>query len=494
MAGTLPLHISLTDSLPIINESDNIDIKIKSTPIPLSILLAANYNLEDPGGKFICDLIINNTIKDPFINGNILIKDGMIKNPFWGIDYQKINIDLVAEKDRFVLKKFEVARDAGSINATGYMQLDFSGEDDSIISSDLKLMADKFFITQHKDFELQISSDIQFQNYEEGPRIGGEIDIIRSNFYLPAVLERLGGIATGSDDAKPLLVKTRDTQINDNPHMSNEVIHVNVRDTLQAPKFLEMLEGDIAIKMNGNTWIRNPQLRVELEGNLIMGFSEGDVLVSGPLKTVRGQYDILGRRFIVVEGLVEFQGRRNVITPIKLEAQYEYRTTGRERKFLVLKVSGDLQNPVIKFYEDLNELSQEDAISIILHGRKKNELNYSNQSDLAGSSLESTAAMGLVSNYLSDRVSRSVGDNLQLDVMEVNATDNWKSANFIIGKYITNDLFVTYKREFGQNNDNDLAPETITLEYEIWKQIYLQLIQGHPRESGVDLFFKIDLE
>ena len=121
-------------------------------------------------------------------------------------------------------------------------------------------------------------------------------------------------------------------------------------------------------------------------------------------------------------------------------------------------------------------------------------MNYSNQSELAGSGLENTAAMGLVSNYLSDRVSRSVGDDLKLDVIEVNATDNWKSANFIIGKYITNDLFVTYKREFGQTHDNDIAPETITLEYEIWKQIYLQLIQGHPRESGVDLFFKIDLE
>jgi len=492
--GSLPLHFSLTDTLPLFNEEAAFKVNIKSTPIPLSVLMATDYDFETLEGTLIWDMSIGNTLSNPSFNGSLLIKDGLMKIPYWGIDYQNINMELFAENDQFILKKFEVLRDRGRLNASGSMQLDLAGEDASIMSSDLILMADKFFITQHKDFELQVSSEIQYSDEEEGPRIGGEVEITRSNFYLPAVMARLGGISTGSDDAKPLLVKARESQIKANPNKSDPAVVLIVKDTLNAPEFLDMLKGDIVVKLNRNTWIRDPQLRVELEGNLNMGFSEGKVSLLGPVKTVRGQYDVLGRRFIVVEGQVDFQGSKSTNIPIKLEAQYEYRTTGRERRFLVLKVSGDLQNPVIKFYENLNELSQDDALSILLHGRKKDELNYSNQSELAGSSLENTAAMGLVSNYLSDRVSRSVGDDLQLDVIEVNANDNWKSANFIIGKYITNDLFVTYKREFGQTNDNDIAPETITLEYEIWKQIYLQLIQGHPRESGVDLFFKIDLE
>jgi autotransporter translocation and assembly factor TamB len=424
--------------------------------------LATDYNFEALNGSLIWDMSIGNTLSDPSFNGNLSIKDGLMKIPYWGIDYQNINMELFAENDQFILKKFEVLRNRGRLNASGSMQLDLAGEDASIISSDLKLMADKFFITQHKDFELQVSSEIHYRDEQEGPRIGGEVEITRSNFYLPTVMNRLGGITSGSDDPTPRLVKVRDEQLGTSPHESDPAVSMVSTDTLHAPEFLDILKGDIVIKLNRNTWVRDPQLRVELEGNLNMSFSEGDVVLSGPLKTVRGQYDVL--------------------------------STGREKRFLVLKVSGDLQNPVIKFYDDLNELSQEDAISILIHGRKKDELNYSNQSELTGSSLETSAAMGLVSNYLSDRVSRSVGDDLKLDVIEVNATDNWKSANFIIGKYITSDLFVTYKREFGQTNDNDIAPETVTLEYEIWKQIYLQLIQGHPRESGVDLFFKIDLE
>jgi translocation and assembly module TamB len=492
--GSLPLHISMTDTLPLFNEEAGFEVTIKSTPIPLSVLVATDYNFEALEGKLICDLSVGNTLANPSFNGNILINDGLMKIPYWGIDYQNINVDLSAEKDRFILKKFEVSRDAGTLNASGAMQIDFAGEKESIISSDLKLVADKFFIVQHKDFEFQISSELQYTDEEDGPRIGGDVEILRSNFYLPAVLDRLGGVSKGSENAKPLLVKAREAQMEVNAGESDPALKLIVKDTLKAPEFLDLLNGDIEVKLNRNTWIRNPQLRVELEGNLKVGFSEGHFSLLGPVRTVRGQYDVLGRRFVVVEGLVEFQGRKNVKIPIKLEAQYEYRTTGRERRYLVLKVSGDLNNPIIKFYEDLSELSQDDAISILLYGRKKDELNYNNQSELASTRLENTVAMGLVSNYLSDRVSRSVGDNLKLDVIEVNATDNWKSANFIIGKYITNNLFVTYKREFGQTDDNDIAPETITLEYEIWKQIYLQLIEGHPRESGVDLFFKIDLD
>ena len=315
--GSLPLHISMTDTLPLFNEDAGFEININSTPMPLSLLLAADYNFETLEGKLICNMHVGNTFSNPSFDGELLIKDGRMKIPYWGIDYQNINMELFAEKDRFVLKKFEVSRDAGKLIASGSMQLDFASENESIMSSDLKLIADKFFIVQHKDFELQVSSEMQYSEKAEGPRIGGEVDIIRSNFYLPSVMARIGGITTGSEDGKPLLVKAKEAQAKANIDDTDLPITLNVKDTLSAPEFLDLLEGDIVVKLNGNTWIRDPQLRVELEGNLNMKFSEGQVSLLGPIRTVRGQYDVLGRRFIVVEGLVEFQGRQNANIPIK---------------------------------------------------------------------------------------------------------------------------------------------------------------------------------
>jgi autotransporter translocation and assembly factor TamB len=100
--------------------------------------------------------------------------------------------------------------------------------------------------------------------------------------------------------------------------------------------------------------------------------------------------------------------------------------------------------------------------------------------------------MGIVSNILSDRLSRSLGEDLSLDIIEVNARDNWKSATFMVGKYLTENLFLTYERSFGEGDQNVTNPETISLEYQVSKSFFLQLIQGDAKVSGLDMFFKIE--
>jgi autotransporter translocation and assembly factor TamB len=220
---------------------------------------------------------------------------------------------------------------------------------------------------------------------------------------------------------------------------------------------------------------------------------KGDFVLKGPVNIVRGQYDLLGRRFIVNEGKVEFLGGEAIKSPFYLEAEYLYRTVGREKRALVVEITGNLEYPVINFRDDNNPISEEDAISIVLYGRKRDELSFGAQSDMAEIT-GGTAALGYVSNIVSDRLSRSVGDDLSLDVIEVNATDKWQNANFVVGKYITENIFVTYKREFGQNMDNNLNPETISMEYEIRRNFFFQMIQGNPQESGYDFLIRFNWE
>jgi len=62
----------------------------------------------------------------------------------------------------------------------------------------------------------------------------------------------------------------------------------------------------------------------------------------------------------------------------------------------------------------------------------------------------------------------------------------------LVGKYLTNELFISYQREFGDTNDRDVAPELVTIEYEITRNIYLQLIEGDSRARGADMIFKVE--
>ena len=490
--GYFPLHFSLTDTLDIFNPAESIDLEIKSEGIPVGLFFSNPKMFPEISGTLLCDFTLKNTLSDPTIRGNLHLKNGALRSPYWGIDYNNIELNISAFDNKFSLEKFQIFTTKGKINASGEIQLDYNRPKKKIVFSNLRILADKFYLLEHKDFEIQISSDIKYQMEQGKPILSGYVDVNKSSFYLPTIMDRAGYITTESEETKPALVKARNRNLGIMDIQKKPSIIKSGTDTLQAPGFLEVLEGEIELRISRNTWIRNPQLRLELGGNLNMRMKDGDFFLKGPVDIVRGQYDLLGRRFTVIEGYINFQGSKEFKPPIYLEAEYIYRTVGREKRALVLKVTGNIEYPIVTFLDSNNEISQDDAIAIILYGRKTDELSFGSQSDVTNESNVNTAAMGIVSNIVSNQLSRSVGDNLQLDVIEVNATDNWQSANFIVGKYITQDIFVTYKREFGQSMDNNLYPETISMEYEIQKYLFLQLIQGSPQISGYDFLFKYD--
>jgi translocation and assembly module TamB len=489
--GHLPLHLSLTDTLDIFDDQKSISLDIKSEAIPVGLFLQNLKLFPETSGILLCDFTLKNTLADPNIQGYLHLRDGLLKSPYWGIDYKDINFKISALDDKFSLKEFQIISSDGNLNASGEIQLDYKESDDKVIYSNMNVLANNFFLLKHKDFEILISADIKYQMEKGKPIIGGYVDLIRSSFYLPTVMDRAGYVTDSAEEIKPVLIEAREKKIAlNNPQKEKVSVQVQ-RDTIEVPGFLDLLEGELELRINRNTWVRNQQLRVEFGGNIKMIVDKGKYSLRGPVDIVRGQYDLFGRRFTVIQGKIDFLGGETINPPIYLEAEYVYRTVGREKRSLVIKVTGNLEYPIITFLENNNQISQDDAISIVLYGRKKDELSFGTQSDVAEMD-GSTAAMGIVSNIVSDRLTRSVGDDLRLDVIEVNATDNWQNANFVVGKYITQNIFVTYKREFGQNLDNNLYPETISMEYEIRKNLFLQMIQGSPQDSGYDLLFRFD--
>jgi translocation and assembly module TamB len=489
--GHLPLHLSMTDTLDMLDYHKSISLDIKSESIPVSLFLQNLKAFPETSGTLLCDFTFSNTLAHPEIKGYLQLLDGKLNSPYWGIDYQDIDFKIVANDDRFSLDHFEVKTADGNMTASGEIHLEYGESKDKVIYSNMNLLATNFNLLKHRDFEILIYSDIKYQMENNKPTVGGYVNVNRSSFYLPTVLERTGYVTSVSDKIKPALIEAKERKLESNQTQLAEVTEQAQIDTIEVPGFLDLLEGELEVRVNRNTWIRNPQLRLELGGNLRMIVDKGNFLLKGPVTIIRGQYDLLGRRFIVNEGKVEFLWGEAIKSPFYLEAEYVYRTVGRAKRSLVVEVTGNLEYPVINFRENNNPISEDDAISIVLYGRKKDDLSFGTQSDMAEMG-GGTAALGYVSNLVSDRLTRSVGDDLSLDVVEVNATDNWQKANFVVGKYITENIFVTYKREFGQNMDNNLNPETISMEYEIQRNFFFQMIQGNPQESGYDLLLRFN--
>ena len=72
--------------------------------------------------------------------------------------------------------------------------------------------------------------------------------------------------------------------------------------TLELPSYIAAI--DLAIP--GNTWIRTPDARVELQGNVTLYHDEKGTYLRGELNLVRGWYNVYGNKFSITSGKLQF--------------------------------------------------------------------------------------------------------------------------------------------------------------------------------------------
>jgi autotransporter translocation and assembly factor TamB len=257
--------------------------------------------------------------------------------------------------------------------------------------------------------------------------------------------------------------------------------------------FYNDLLGSLKIRIPRNSWLKSPDMRMEISGDLDLVKEKTDFEVFGSIDIIRGHYDLYGRRFTITEGEVIFQGGTEFNPVINLETEYIFRDTNREKRYLKFYASGKILEPTLKFTLDEKEISEGDAVSYIIFGRGMDELSFGQQSEIAGSgSNKGLIVRDMVSSLVTSELTKTIGDEFNLDIIEIKAQDNWQSAAFVVGKYLTNDLFVSYQKEFGETQDDTFTPETITVEYELTKNLFLQLIEGDAKSQGFDFIFKFE--
>jgi translocation and assembly module TamB len=254
------------------------------------------------------------------------------------------------------------------------------------------------------------------------------------------------------------------------------------------------LRGEIKIKIPRNTWIRGPELNAEIEGALDFN-QEGAQQFSlfGPLNIIRGNYELFGKRFDISSGQIIFQG--DPYSPqFALEAKHVFRAPGgdREKKSVEVKISGSLTNPQIQFLRGGEPLDEKNALANLLFGVDFDQLFYSQGKEIetelgkSGDNYAAAAAKGLISGLVSHELAKSLGRSLNLDVIEFQGAGDFSQTSVLVGKYITNDLFISFSQE----------PEgrVVSLELELFKFLFLQAAHGgeENRKTGFDFIWKVD--
>ena len=427
-------------------------------------------------------------MESPDIQGNLQLIQASVKIPEYGIDYHDIIFDMEFMRDKINLNTFSIKSADGEMTSTGQIIFKSGLYNGEIDQTQLEFILKKFNPVNHRQFNMQVSGNANL-NAKNGELVfDGDLSVPKSEIYLPAIFTMMGKIYE-TEISQPILVREMENMSVQTDTLSFGRIKPANADSSQF-NYFKQIEGSLRIKIPKNTWIRNEDMRLEISGDLELikhkSFSE----IFGSVDVVRGQYDLLGKRFIIREGTISFQGGEEIIPQMDITASYTFRNSQRVEQTITVQVLGSTASPTVNFSLDNISINEGDALSYILFGKKMNELSIDQQENITGaggSSIAKTATAAI----LTSQITKFVGEKLNVDFIEIKSNGGFENATVVVGKYITNDLFVSYEQRFGETSEKDLAKYEVKLEYELFRFLFFQL-NNSSNDSGFDVIFKLD--
>ncbi len=241
---------------------------------------------------------------------------------------------------------------------------------------------------------------------------------------------------------------------------------------------------DITVASEGNVWIKNEVLDVEIKGDLRIRKNVSVWKITGQAEVKRGYYYYIDRKFTMETGyftLLDSDKMINAVVDLTSFAKLKYNDIdGYKDATVFLNVSGSLEKPEINFYSD-PELSTEEIISILSFNSSIASLRE--VGTLSKALPEKALQMYIRSNYLT-ALSSSIGlDQLSL---ETSLLSDEKSAKLSIGKYISRNLFISYTHDIFS-----FAGDLFKIEYSIGRNS--QIITERDEEGKINAGFQFKL-
>ncbi len=478
--ASIPITLSLADQHFDLLPDRPFELSIKSKDIPLTSLVPPQLGIENVAGFLNLDFQVSNTLADPIPRGSLNIRKAAFQNKDLGINFDDLSAIVKIQNDSLLLQQLIGRNGKGTVEARGSATLNGYKFPDAIENIKMTLKADDFYVSEKSEHQIQINSDIKLAGPLDSLVFDGRVNILRASFYLPSLNTSKQSVKVHQ---QPLLVQALNDMMADSL-VADSTIVINRQQ--QVRPILQNLRGKLTLNIQNNTWIKSDNMRLELSADLDITKNTENFEVFGPVQILRGQYDFLGRRFNLSESSALFQGGETINPKLDAKAVYVFRDMQRNKHTITLNVTGDAASPTIQFMLDENSITEGEAISYILFNRSPDEINQ--QAGDSGSKSSFTAndlMYGLMSAELSKRFGRQLG----VDYIEFKGKSSTNTATLLVGKYVTPDLFMSYEQSIGALEE-DQAPQVITVEYELTKYIFLQLISGDTKTTGADVMIK----
>ena len=415
--------------------------------------------------------------KHPQLYGTILLNDIEFSNPNLGTTYKNIQGKMTLNGKSFHLDSLRIEQPKGNLILSGGAEFDSSIVSGNIVKSSLQVKAKSFHVVDNAGLEILIDADSYLKSGVKDLEFGGYIKVIKSDIYLPAIIK--GYSDSETEPEQPLLVQA----VHKNKLPQKDTVS-QIDQKLYVPNSSERFKnakGSINLDIPYNSWLRSENMNLELEGDLDILKSGLYFELFGSINISRGYYLFYGKKFNIKEGQLSFQGGKEIDPDLNLSAEHIFRDSEKNSHTMILRITGHLTRPEFEFRLDNVQIPESEAMSILIFGKTSDDLMTSGNYNIAKS-----YGSNMISQMLATELNKTLGGQLNLDYLEV----DWQNASFIVGRYITNDLFITYKRGFGETEGDEITQNAVTLEYRLNRILHVRLESGTSRSSGLDVIMK----
>jgi autotransporter translocation and assembly factor TamB len=445
-----------------------VDLSIKVPGFDLTRVSYFSKEIVNSAGQLDLDLKVAGTLDQPTIDGVVEVRDGQLQLLVTGEHYRDIQTRLLFKRNRMEIEQLQVGSQTGVARLDGWV----TSTDLTLQQLELRLKADKFTAMNTPAIQATVSSDVSVQGSLKEMVAAGEIDVSRARIRyenLPA-----GGV----EKVEPWQLTVDGVYGPGPPKETLTEADLSVSHK-QAP--LPFLRADIKVDMHRNVWVQGRGTAVELGGEFhIKKQLHEPFILAGSIETLKGFATVLGKKFNVEKGVVTFTGTKEINPTLDVTASHKV-----SDYIVYVDVTGESKKPKLDFRSEPT-LDREDVLSLLIFGKTSDRLSGSEQNSL------SNKAQKLAGNLAAGVLEETLGKALGLDTVAIEVGDEASAASIAAGRYINQDLFLSYEREFRDPTKENRGGNVVGIEYSINRNLKMKGSSSDLGETALDFYWGFD--
>jgi translocation and assembly module TamB len=438
----------------LVNLDGTLDLDITgNAPLGLARPFLAPRDLQ---GQAQFDVKVNGPAALSSVTGSVQATGATFSAPNLRVALQGIDADIQLANSRAQIDVAGAATNGGRVRLDGSIVLS------NALSAELAIGIDDLILIDPNLYRTWINGDLTLSGpLAGGARISGQIDVGETEISVPSTgLTSIGDIPAITHIGATSAVNETRRKAGANGSTTDANAATDTGSVF-----------GLNIKVNGpnRIFVRGRGLDAELGGALTVTGNTRRVISAGRFDLLRGRLDILGKRFELVDGAIQFQG--DLVPYIRFVS-----TTTTSNSEVSVVVEGPANAPEVTF-ESTPEAPQDEVLAQFLFGHQLSEISPFQALQLANAvaTLAGRGGIGVITN---------LRQGFGLDDLDVTTNDEGATA-VRAGKYISENIYTDVTAASDGTGE-------VSLNLDISSHLKGKATLGSDGNSGIGIFYEKD--